>query len=123
MGMVLDESLPEPDLAVAIRPRTYFRERHPAPGDIALVVEVADKTLALDLGPKCRSYARNFVPQLWVADVPNQILHAFADPSGPTDEPAFAQHKLLTIKDRVSVNLEGKMTGEFAVRDLFGVPD
>lgn len=122
MGVTLDESLPEPDLAVAIWPRSHFRDRHPNPGDLGLVVEVSDRTVALDLGPKCRSYARNGIIQLWIADLPNQILHVFTGPSGPTDEPAYAQHRVLTVNDRVSLNIINKMNGDFSVRDLFGIP-
>ncbi len=121
MGVTLDESTPEPDLAVVIWPRTYFQERHPTPGEIGLIVEVADTTLPLDLGPKRRSYARNGVSQYWVADLANRQLHVFSDPSGPTDMPAFGQHRTLTLNDQVSLNILDKLVAEFAVRDLFGV--
>jgi Uma2 family endonuclease len=48
------ESLPQPDL-VLCRPVRY-RDRHPGPADIFLVVEISDTSLAVDLGQKLNLY-------------------------------------------------------------------
>jgi len=120
MAITLDESLPEPDLAIVIWPKSHFQTRHPTPGDVALVVEVADKTLALDLGAKCRSYARNRILELWVADVANRTLHVFKNPSGPTDQPSFASHHKLGMDEHVHLDILGKLNARWTVRELFG---
>src|SRR5262245_18478406 len=50
-------SEPEPDLSVVRGDRRQYRERHPGPEDLALVVEVSDTTLDRDQGTKRRLYA------------------------------------------------------------------
>lgn len=67
-----DHEWPEPDLFVipgAIRPASA---RGP---DTLLVVEVADTSLAEDLGENAALYARHGVREYWVLDVANAIVH------------------------------------------------
>jgi Uma2 family endonuclease len=49
---------PEPDLAVVRGEVEDYDERHPGPGDVALIIEVADSSLARDQGSKWLAYAR-----------------------------------------------------------------
>lgn len=49
-------------------------------GDVALIVEIADTTLAYDLGSKARLYAENGVADYWVIDLPNKLLHIHRQP-------------------------------------------
>lgn len=49
---------------------------------VRIVVEVADASLADDLGEKMVDYARAGVPEYWVADVKGRALHVHAGP-GP----------------------------------------
>ena len=61
-------SEPEPDL-VLLRPRPdRYSRAHPQAADVLLLVEVADSTLAFDLGPKRDLYARHGVSEYWVVD-------------------------------------------------------
>ncbi|MCG8443858.1 MAG: Uma2 family endonuclease [Caulobacterales bacterium] len=54
-----------------------------APGaDVALVVEVADSTLADDIGPKRIAYAKAGLPEYWVVDLKARALHRFSAPTG-----------------------------------------
>lgn len=48
--------------------------------DILLAIEVADTSLARDLGPKQRDYARAGVPHYWVVDVNGRTVHVFTAP-------------------------------------------
>lgn len=71
---------PLPDVAVydALPPR------RPGPGVAwptpRLIVEVADETLAYDLGEKSRRYAAEAVEELWVGDVAGRLLHVLREP-------------------------------------------
>ncbi len=70
-----DESEPEPDFAfVGLRP--FETEDHP--DTAVLVVEVADSSLRLDLGPKAELYAAMGVPEYWVIDLARRstVVHA-----------------------------------------------
>src|SRR5262245_16971994 len=46
--ITLSDSEPEPDVAVARGDETTYDRRHPGPGDLTLVVEVAYSSLTLD---------------------------------------------------------------------------
>lgn len=48
--------------------------------DALLVVEIADTTLAYDLGPKAKLYAAEGVREYWVVDVRTCETHVFTDP-------------------------------------------
>jgi Uma2 family endonuclease len=69
------ESQPQPDL-VLCRP-AHYRDRHPAPTDIFLVVEVADTTLDFDLADKRALYSGAGIAEYWVVDVQRKKLTRF----------------------------------------------
>jgi Uma2 family endonuclease len=80
--IISDRSVPQPDLAL-LKPRAdYYRQSHPKPSDLYLVVEVADTTRAFDLGTKVPLYARCGITEVWVIDVSEGAIHVFRDP-GP----------------------------------------
>jgi Uma2 family endonuclease len=68
----------EPDVVWAAA-RSYAR-RLPRPSDILLLMEVADSSLAFDLGEKLQLYGEAGVPKYWVVDIPNRQVHIFRNP-------------------------------------------
>ena len=52
-----DASEPEPDVSIVRGDPRDYADRHPEPADAAIVIEVADTTLARDRGIKRRIYA------------------------------------------------------------------
>ena len=64
-----DLSEPEPDVAVVQWRDNLYRDRHPRPDEVLLLVEVADSTLEFDLCIKARDYARSGIEEYWVLDV------------------------------------------------------
>lgn len=65
---------------------------HEAKGaDVALAIEIADTTLAYDLGTKARLYAAQGVADYWVVDLPNRRLHIHREP-GPEGYASIAVH-------------------------------
>lgn len=87
--VVLSErSEPEPDLALLRRRSDFYRASHPRAADTLLLVEVADTTLRFDLELKVALYARSGVPEVWVVDLENDVLHVFRSP-GPG---GYAEH-------------------------------
>ena len=104
-----DGSLPEPDIVLT----TYRGDGVVPVGTVALLIEVADSTLATDLGRKADLYAQAGVPEYWVIDLNENraLLHAHprSDGSGydgqrdvPFGEPLHAS----TVK-----GLTAEMTG------------
>ena len=74
-----DYSEPEPDIVIA-KNRSY-REAHPGPQDILLLIEVADSTLKYDRDIKIPLYARCGIPEVWLIDVQNKRLEIHRQPS------------------------------------------
>ncbi|MEK7445826.1 MAG: Uma2 family endonuclease [candidate division NC10 bacterium] len=75
-----DESEPEPDLAVVPGERPDYRADHPARP--ALVVEVAESSLAFDREDKGSLYARGGVRDYWIVNLVERVLEVYRDP-GP----------------------------------------
>ncbi len=90
-AITLVDSQPEPDLAIVRGSARDYLARHPGPGDVALVVEVADATLDRDLGLKRRIYARAGLPAYWVLNLVDRRVEAHGDPTGPVaaGEPSY----------------------------------
>ncbi len=65
-------SQPQPDACVTSRPGRTFMSAHPGPGDIMLLVEVSDSTLAFDTAAKAELYARAGIADYWVLDIKSQ---------------------------------------------------
>lgn len=76
-----DSSEPEPDIAL-LRPRADgYMSAHPGPEDVLVVIEVADTSLAYDLGVKVPLYARHGIPEAWVIDAATRQTRVFREPS------------------------------------------
>jgi len=74
---------PQPDLALVTPPASKYRLRHPRPGDVLLLIEVADTTLRFDRDVKLGRYARVGIPEVWLLDVKARTLQRFRE-SSPT---------------------------------------
>lgn len=74
---VIDESEPEPDVAVI---PGDIRDYSDHPTQAALIVEVADTSLDYDTTTKARLYAEAGVLDYWVLDLTTRRLHVFRDP-------------------------------------------
>lgn len=74
-------SEPQPDLAL-LRPRAdFYAGGHPGPGDVWLVVEVADTSLAFDRTVKIPLYARAGIVEVWLVDLPGECVEVYRQPS------------------------------------------
>lgn len=83
-----DDSEPEPDLVV-VRGRTRdFSRTHPS--SVALIVEVAETSLAFDRGAKASLYARAGVADYWIVNLIERVVEIHHDPQ-PTSA-AYGWH-------------------------------
>ena len=74
-----NDSEPEPDIAIVRSPDTLYQTRHPFPEDIFWLIEIANSTLAKDLGVKRELYARAGIPEYWVMNLQTSELVIFRD--------------------------------------------
>lgn len=77
-------SEPEPDIAVVAIDELEYSLSHPRPNDIFLLIEVADSTLARDLGEKAKAYSEANIQEYWVVDIRGRQVHIFRHPLGGT---------------------------------------
>ncbi len=82
--ITLSDSEPEPDIAIVLSPDTLYLNRHPHVEDIYWLIEIADTTLAKDLGIKKKAYARARIPEYWIIDLQSQTLKVFQNPQDET---------------------------------------
>ncbi|TVR60400.1 MAG: Uma2 family endonuclease [Gemmatimonadales bacterium] len=73
-------SEPEPDVAI-LRPRPdQYADAHPGPGEVLLIIEVADTTLDLDRGVKALLYAGAGIAEYWLVDLPGERVEVRREP-------------------------------------------
>jgi len=83
---------PQPDLVV-FKPRAdFYAKRQPVSDDVLFMVEIADTTLSYDRKIKLPRYAAAGIPEVWIAELKNDILHVHREPSGETYNPALILH-------------------------------
>lgn len=88
-------SEPQPDACVLAAPVDKASLHRPGPADIALVVEVADTTLAFDSGVKASLYARAGVADYWILDIPGRRVLVHRNPQAGVYESvaAYSEHE------------------------------
>jgi Uma2 family endonuclease len=90
-----EESEPEPDMAVVPGgPRDYLAAHPSCP---PLVLEVAEATLAFDRDHKSSLYARAQIPDYWLVNLPDRVLHVYRDPALDADAPYGWQYATALI--------------------------
>lgn len=70
-----------PDVALLTPRDDFYRGRMPTGRDVLLVVEVADTSLAYDLGTKAPRYGRAGVHTTWVVDLQGGVVEVLSEPS------------------------------------------
>lgn len=113
--ITLSESEPEPDLSVVRGTRRDYRDRHPGPDDIALVVEVADSSLLTDRR-KGAVYARAGIPEYWIVNLEDSVLEVHSEPR-PGDD-GYASCRVLRVGAQAPVTIASREAGRIDVAGL-----
>jgi Uma2 family endonuclease len=78
----LDEySEPQPDFNLMRFRDDFYATAHPTPDQVLLLVEVADTTHAYDRGIKVPLYAVAGVPEVWIANIVDEVIDIYRDPA------------------------------------------
>jgi Uma2 family endonuclease len=76
----LADSEPEPDLAL-LQPRAdFYASGKPQPGDILLLIEVADTTLDYDRDTKRSLYAQAGIQEYWIVNLTEGCVEVYRQP-------------------------------------------
>jgi Uma2 family endonuclease len=116
-AITLRTSEPEPDFAVVRGPEDLYFQRHPAPRDVALLIEVASSTLLADRRNKGRLYAQARIPEYWIINLVAGTVEVYTDPrAGRTA--AYRQQHNYELADAVPLRLQGRELARIPVRAL-----
>jgi Uma2 family endonuclease len=89
------DSAPQPDV-VWVKVRSY-RDRHPLPDEVLLLIEVADSSVESDCGEKAALYAAAGIQDYWVVSLPERRVHVFRRPR----EGAYDDHTTAKFGEEV----------------------
>ncbi len=95
---------PEPDVVVARGKSRDYREHHPKPADVLLLVEVAETSLDYDLKVKLPLYAAAGIVEYWILDLEHSLLEVFRDlvPADATRAAAYRTHLTFFPGDQIA---------------------
>jgi Uma2 family endonuclease len=117
-AVTTSQSEPEPDLAVVQGPRRRYATAHPGPQDMALVVGVAESSLAHDRDFKGGLYAWDGIPVYWIINILDQQVEVYTDPTGPEPQPHYRQRLDFRVGDEVPLVIAGQEVGRIPVQGL-----
>jgi Uma2 family endonuclease len=94
----MQRSEPLPDMTVLRFQEDYYASAHPGPGDVLLVIEVSDSSLAYDCNIKIPLYAESGIPEAWIVDLNGDAVLVFRQPSpdGYKEEKAFRRGETIS---------------------------
>jgi Uma2 family endonuclease len=112
------DSSPEPDVVVVRGNDDVYNLKHPGPADVVLVIQVADSSLPFD-----RKGLRRFgwagIPLVWIVNLRNQTVEVDTGPTGPADDPRYAQKTTKGMNEILEIPLDdGETLGGFRVVDF-----
>lgn len=94
---IAPNSEPEPDIAIVKLNDRRYRDRHPVPEEIFLLIEVADSSLTYDRDRKAQVYAKANIPEYWIIDVNQRQVLVFREPQGD----AYQMEQVLETTDLI----------------------
>ena len=112
------DSEPEPDVVIVRGDRRQYRDRHPGPAEVALVVEVADSTLQRDRTMKQRLYAAAGIVAYWIVNLVEGQVEVYEEPINPVDAPCYARRADYRRGESVPLTLDGQVVGVVAVETV-----
>ena len=108
-----DGSRPEPDLRVAVGPRSRYRKALPTATEVLWLAEVADSSIKIDREYKRGLYARAGIAEYWIVDLTSASVECYTGPQ------ADGEYATKQTYGREAV-IEHALLGSVAVKELFG---
>jgi len=117
--IVLDRSVPEPDLCILRGAIELYDVDSPVPTQIALVIEVSDSTVRSDRTKKRALYAAAGIVQMWLVDVSARQIEVGTVPNRETS--AYDSIVVYGADDTVTLVLDGVTITSLRVSELLPV--
>ena len=77
-----DFSEPQPDISLLRWRNDFYKNSHPTPADVLLIIEVADSTVESDRSYKIPLYAKAGIPEAWIINLQDETIELYAEPAG-----------------------------------------
>jgi Uma2 family endonuclease len=75
-----DHNEPEPDLMVLHARQDWYRDAHPVPHQVHLLIEVSEAHVRYDREVKLPLYAKAGITEVWIVDLPAGVLRRHREP-------------------------------------------
>ena len=111
------DSAPEPDVSVVAGKNSDYKARNTRPGDVRLLIQVADSTLATDRRGLAR-FARAGVPAVWIVNVARETIEVYTNPTVEGDAAKYADCQVKKVGETLTILLDGQAVGPVRVEDL-----
>ncbi|MGI9035429.1 MAG: Uma2 family endonuclease [Pyrinomonadaceae bacterium] len=112
--VISEISEPEPDIALLKFREDFYASGKATAKDVLLLVEVSDSTAGYDRQTKTRIYAEAEIAEVWLVNLPRQIVEVY-------DEPAGGKYKVvrkLGKNEKIHVNFLPEIS--FTVAEILG---
>ena len=114
--ITLTSSEPEPDLTIVRGDRGVYRQRHPVPSEIALVVEVSDTSLDTDR-VKGKTYGSAGIAEYWIINLVDRRIEVYARPDAASEQ-GYASHKIFRANETITLHIAGQDLATLAVTEV-----
>jgi Uma2 family endonuclease len=111
------DSQPEPDVVIVCGPVRRHSQRHPEPGNIALVIEIDDTTVEDDRSRKGRIYARARIPVYWIVNLVEAKVEVYTQPKAGR-KPAYRERRDYGVDESVPLIVVDQKVGSVPVCNL-----
>jgi len=119
--VTLQNSEPEPDVAIVRGQLQDYASRHPGPGEIAVVVEVSDKTLVTDRF-KAQLYAAAGIPVYWIVNLSERVIEVYQEPT-PANKPThYATIRCYSPEEDIPLVIADTELARLRVQELLPSP-
>lgn len=115
--ITLTDSEPEPDIVVAAGCKQDYGDRHPGACDVALVVEIADSSLANDRR-KASVYASDGIASYWIVNLLSGCVEVLTQPQGQGEAACYAKIATYHAGERIAFSIEQNASAEVLVDEL-----
>ena len=107
-----DVSQPKPDFLIAVFREDLYKDAHPGPAEILLIIEVAGSSLLHDRTIKSELYARAGIKEFWIVNLKQHQVLLHHQPN--QENGAYARLETYEYDE----TLRSPLVGEVAVADL-----
>jgi hypothetical protein len=116
--ITLEDSEPEPDVALIRGRRRDHAHHHPGPPEVERVIEVSDASYRFDRDVKGRIYAAAGIAASWIVDLSRRRLEAFTEPTLLGEQATYATMTAYDADETITLMVDGREAARLLVRDI-----